>query len=456
MTFSDADQVYAYLNRFLNFERRVEPTEYRLDRMERLKLLLGRPDEAYRVVHVAGSKGKGSTATMIASILGASGRRVGLYTSPHLLSYTERIAIAGRPVADDILLPAAQELADAMEGERPDDFPGGEAPTYFELLTMLGFLCFRRAGCDDAVIEVGLGGRLDSTNVVRPTVCIVTPIELEHTELLGDTIAKIAAEKAGILKPGVSAFTSATRPEALAVLRERAAALGCPLVVLDEAVRLSELRLGRGGTECTLEPLQGPLAGQGKETALRISTPLIGAVQARNAACAALVAASLGCDLDAIRHGLERSRLRARFEIIDGSPPAVLDGAHTPDSIAASASDFATVFGRNGLLLFGCAKDKDPGAMAAALGSTFQEVIVTKPGTFKESDPEAIAQAFEGEGFTVERIDDTESAVAVAVARAEATGRPLLVAGSFYLCAVAAPALDRRADARLGLDSVPT
>ncbi len=357
MTFRDADEVYAYLNRFLNFERRLEPTEYRLDRMERLKALYGSPDEAYRVVHVAGSKGKGSTATMIASILRASGRRVGLYTSPHLLSFTERIAVDGLPVGDGILLPAAGELAAAMEGERPEDFPGGEAPTYFELLTMLGFLCFRRAGCDDAVIEVGLGGRLDSTNVVRPAACVVTPIELEHTELLGDTIPKIAAEKAGILKAGVPAFSSATRPEALAVIRERAAALGCPFVALDEAASLEGVTIGKDGTSFTLEPRAGwaapivssavPIHAADSLAAwmgLRARTPLIGRVQARNAAIASMVAAYLGCGRDDIERGLASARLRARFEILEGQPPAVLDGAHTRVSMGAAAADFNAFF----------------------------------------------------------------------------------------------------------------
>ncbi|MDX9899835.1 MAG: bifunctional folylpolyglutamate synthase/dihydrofolate synthase, partial [Spirochaetia bacterium] len=165
MIFNDADSVYAYLDRYLNFERKVKATEYRLDRMESLQRLFDYPDRAYRVVHVAGSKGKGSTATMLASIMKAAGKRVGLYTSPHLLSFTERIAIDGEPVTNDILLACAEELSSVMEHRTEDDFPGGESPTYFELLTMLGFLCFRKAGCSDAVIEVGLGGRLDSTNV---------------------------------------------------------------------------------------------------------------------------------------------------------------------------------------------------------------------------------------------------------------------------------------------------
>ncbi len=437
MRFSDPGDVYAYLNRFLNFERKLEPTEYRLDRMHRLRELFGRPDESYRVVHVAGSKGKGSTATMIAACLGAAGRRVGLYTSPHLLSFTERIAIGGVPVDDGTLLSCAAELAVTMDGEGPEDFPGGEAPTYFELLTMLGFLCFRKAGCDDAVIEVGLGGRLDSTNVVTPAACVITPIELEHTELLGGTIPLIAYEKAGIVKPGVPVFTSATRPDALAVIRARALELGSPLTVLDEAVSLEDVQVSAAGTSALAMWRDKSIFAAPME----LRTPMIGRVQARNAAVAAMVAGSLGVGEPAILRGIGSARLRARFEILSGDPVVILDGAHTEDSIRACAEDFSAIFPGGGHLLFGCAKDKPARPMAAALRPFFSSAIVTKPGTFKESDTADIEAAFAAEGFGVSRIDDTDEAIGTAMRRASAAGLPLLVTGSFYLCAAAASML---------------
>ncbi|MBU1080527.1 MAG: hypothetical protein KKB59_08550 [Spirochaetes bacterium] len=309
MIFSDPGEVYGYLDRFLNFERRLEPREYRLDRMSALKEMFGSPDEAYRVVHVAGSKGKGSTATMIASIITEAGGRTGLYTSPHLLSFTERIAVGGAPVDDETLCACARELSERMEREAPEDFPGGEAPTYFELLTMLGFLCFRAAGCTDAVIEVGLGGRLDSTNVVSPAACVITPIELEHTELLGDTIAKIAFEKAGIIKPGVPVFTSASRPEALAVIGAKAAECGSAITALDDAVELADCQISASGTRATALWRDASLF----DAPLEIRTPMIGRVQARNAALAAVVARSLGYSREAILGGIAKASLRARF-----------------------------------------------------------------------------------------------------------------------------------------------
>ncbi|OHD26932.1 MAG: hypothetical protein A2Y38_20995 [Spirochaetes bacterium GWB1_59_5] len=440
MTFNSANEVYAYLDRYLNFERKVEPTAYRLDRMQALKELFGRPDEGYRIIHVAGSKGKGSTAAMIASILQEAGCRVGLYTSPHLISFTERIAINGVPVDERTLFACAQEISDVMEHKTEVDFPGGETPTYFELLTMLGFLCFRRAGCTDAVIEVGLGGRLDSTNVVVPRLSIITPIELEHTDLLGTTIPEIAYEKAGIIKPGVPVFSSATRQEALNVFKARAAEQGTSLTILDDVAVITECYIDKQGTSARVRWYDEPRFGP----PLLLRTPMIGRVQARNAALAATVARSLGYNDETILGGLAKAKLRARFEIIPGDPVVILDGAHTADSIRACTDDFVRLFPAGGALLFGCAKGKSPRLMAEALREGFSEVLITKPGTFKESDPEEIEQAFKAEGFKTRRNDDTGSAIIEALNRASSRGIPLLITGSFYLCAAAAGIVDAR------------
>ncbi len=439
MIFRNADEVYAYLDKFLNFERKLEPKEYRLDRMQSLQELFGNPDSAYRIIHVAGSKGKGSTATMIASILGETESPVGLYTSPHLLSYTERIAIGGKPVDDAILLESARELVENFDPKSPGDFPGGETPTYFELLTMLGFLCFRRAACPSAVIEVGLGGRLDSTNVVTPVASVITPIELEHTELLGDTIRKIAGEKAGIIKRGVPSFTSAAKPDALEVIRAKARLEASELTVLDESALLGDVTIKKEGTRAVVEWKDSNFF----KKPLVLFTPMIGVVQARNAVLAALVTRSLGHSEEAILQGVSKAKLRARFEIIPGKPVVILDGAHTEDSIKACSAEFGHLFPRGGRLLFACAKGKPPRPMAAALRTRFAEVIVTRPGTFKESDPDEIASAFIDEGFKVTRIDDTVEAIGTALSIAEARDEPLLVTGSFYLCGAAAAIIDR-------------
>jgi len=438
MVFDNAEAVYLFLNQFLNFERKIAPTEYRLDRMHKLKADFAAPDEACPAYHVAGSKGKGSTATMLASIIGQRHRPVGLFTSPHLLSFTERIAIDGQNVSDQILLPAAAELAAGLQGQTPDDFPGGETPTYFELLTILGFLCFRKAGCLRSVIEVGLGGRLDSTNIITPLASLITPIELEHTELLGDTIPKIASEKAGIIKAGIPAFTSATRPEALAVFRQRAAELGSELFELDKEITFEQTRISREGSSAVAVFNSGNWPCR----QLELQVPVIGEVQLRNAALAALVALHSGYSESEIQRGLQNSRLRARFEIIPGSPTLILDGAHTADSVAACQRDFVELFPEGGVLLFGCAKDKNPRNLAAQFGSEISEVFITKPGTFKESDTGAIVAAFEEKGYKTTCIDQTAQAIAAAKRRAQELALPLLVCGSFYLCAEVAAGLE--------------
>ncbi|MBU0955948.1 MAG: hypothetical protein KKI09_11025 [Spirochaetes bacterium] len=437
MNFDCADDVYAFLNRFLNFERKLDPIEYRLDRMHKLKADFGKPDECCPLFHVAGSKGKGSTATMLASIIQQRDAPAGLFTSPHLLHFTERIAIGGRPVQDDVLLPAARILADGLQGMSPESFPGGEAPTYFELLTILGFLCFRLAGCKKAVIEVGLGGRLDSTNIIKPIASLITPIELEHTEILGATIPLIAAEKAGIIKAGVPAFTSAQRPEALEVMRRKADAEQSALYILDEEMKLSDISMSRTGSTATLECKDRSLLGD----PLRLQLPVIGQVQLRNAALAALAAAHAGYSRTEILAGLAASRLRARFEIIPGNPIIILDGAHTVDSVAACRRDFVELFPEGGVLLFGCAKDKKVQELAKQFGPEIKDVVLTRPGTFKESNLEAMTAAFGEQGYQAACIPETAQAINTAKDLARQRGLPLLVCGSFYLCAEVASGL---------------
>lgn len=426
--FKDADDVYRWLNLYLNFERKTDAKEYRLDRMRKLHHDFAYPDRAYRVIHIAGSKGKGSTSAMLESILRAGGLKTGLFTSPHFISFTERIAIDGIPVANDILLPAAKKLAEYMDGKKPEDFPGEENPTYFELLTILGFLCFRDAGIDIAIVEVGLGGRLDSTNVVEPELTAITGIELEHTDILGKTIAAIAAEKAGIIKEGVPVFTAAWKEDALEVIKATAKNSSAKLVTLDEVLKIEELRVDRSGSRFLAKTADAP--------PLRLQIAMHGEHQARNASLALIIARYLGFDDEVIRAALANVRLRARFEIMDRGSGIVLDGAHTTDSIEAAVKDFSLLFPGKGLLLFGCAADKNAASMAAILRQDFDSVIITKPGDFKESDLKKMEAAFLDEGFTVKCLENTEMAVREAVREALEKKLPLLVTGSFYLCAI--------------------
>jgi len=433
------EAVYARLLEFVNFEK-GQSVDFKFDRVRSLLFALGNPEAASPCLHVAGSKGKGSVSTMLARILEASGRKTGLYTSPHLIDFSERISRAGDALGDGFLLSAWDRLGPLVDGKRADEWPGGMEPTFFELATVLGFLAFVEAGMDAAVYEVGMGGRLDTTNVVSPEAIAITAIELEHTEFLGNTIGEIAFEKAGIVKPGVSAFTSATRPEALEVFRRVAAERNAPLRVLDEECSISELRVDRFGTEAVLSFRDRSIFPE----PLRVRTPVIGAVQARNAALAAMVAreSSFACPTEAVVAGLAAARIRARFEILPSEPAIVLDGAHTPESVALALESFRSIFPEGGVLVFACAHDKRHAQMALSLARGFSEVIVTKPGTFKQSDPSAVEASFRAAGFRTELVADTAEALEEGRRRSVESGKPFLVLGSFYLAAEAAKLFD--------------
>ncbi len=439
--FRTVQDIYEYFLSFVNAEK-GQAVEFKLDRMRDLAARLGRPEAASPCLHVAGSKGKGSVSTMLASILEASGRRTGLYTSPHILDFRERITRAGEFFPDGAYLAAMEELAPLVVGAGPGRFAGSELPTFFELATLLAFMVYRNQGCDATVYEVGLGGRLDSTNIVTPEASVITVIELEHTEFLGTTIPAIAGEKAGILKPGVPAFTGSRDPAALEVFRRIAAERACDLRVLGEECEIRNVRLTPSGTEAMVAYRDREVFPE----PVLLRTPLIGEAQAENAALAALTArlSSFRPSPEAVLRGIARASLPARFQILPGEPPVILDGAHTPASMAYTAEAFRRLFPGPGVLVFACAQDKRPVDMARVLSGRFRRAIVTRPGTFKKSDPETAAEAFEAEGIAVDRIPDTEEALRTGLERAVAEGVPLLVTGSFYLCAAALAAFRDR------------
>ncbi|MDH3224308.1 MAG: Mur ligase family protein, partial [Gemmatimonadota bacterium] len=223
---------------------RVEwKVEWGLERMEQALAALGDPHRAYRCLHVGGTNGKGSVASIWASVLRGAGRRAGLYTSPHLCSFRERIVVDGRPVAEDTLLDIARRLAPLISDLEV---------SFFEAATLLAFETFRQEGVEVAAIEVGLGGRLDATNVVHPEVTAITNVAMDHQDYLGETLDEIAREKAGIIKAGVPVVTAERRPGILAMFRERAEALGAPLTVVDPWEDVSDLRLGPQSTRFVL------------------------------------------------------------------------------------------------------------------------------------------------------------------------------------------------------------
>jgi len=421
---------------------------------------------------MAGSKGKGSVTSMVASVLEAQGLRAARYMSPHVSDFRERVSLGNSFFGEDVYCAAGDELRDLVERKLPAAKAAlfdpaaeeGEAPTYFELLTLFYFLCARAGKCDVMVVETGMGGRLDCTNVVDPLVSVITLIELEHTEWLGDTIAKIAGEKAGIIKPGKPAIVARQRAEALEVFQKRAAERNSPLHYFPDFASVDDIRLHRGGTDFSLGFREGwggaptvaaPTAAPGAASTaaggaglgaqpLRLSIPIPGIVQAENAgiAAAAVRIAFPEIGEDALRRGLAQAKIPARFEKISEDPPFVLDGAHTPESVALCAETFCSLYGEGGALLFSCAADKDVAAMAELLLPRFSHVIVTKPGNVRASRPEEIFRAFRaglsgsGASKTV-FAPDTADAVRQALELGRAKGLPVLCAGSFYLAAEA-------------------
>jgi dihydrofolate synthase/folylpolyglutamate synthase len=425
------EDVFAWAESFTNLEKGTLPFDkrnYRLDRMRRLLGLFDDPDSGIRIIHVAGTKGKGSTSTLLASILDAAGHRTGLYTSPHVTSPFERIAIAGEQSRPDLLVRLGREVRSVIDSLPPEGMPGHFAPTTFELYTLFAFLYFREAGCEEAIIETGIGGRLDATNVVMSVASVITPLDLEHMEILGDTIEQIAFEKAGIIKPGAPAFSGFQPPAAKQVLRDTAHSRGSSITFLDEELERLGTTLDARGTSFRLH-LRG-------DNPVEFRLSLLGEFQAENAAlaCLTLRRTRPEIQLDSYRDGLLAASLPGRMEVVGVDPPVVLDGAHTPLAISRLLDSFARIFPGEAVLLFGSVAGKRPREMASILAGRFPRIVISTPGTFKESNPEQVFEIFHGlnPGTVLEKWPEA----ALRRARKESGGiRPILVTGSFYMVA---------------------
>jgi dihydrofolate synthase/folylpolyglutamate synthase len=350
-----------------------------LGRMETLLGLLDDPQKALRFVHVAGTNGKGSTSAMLSSICSAAGYTVGLFTSPHLLRYNERIRVDGEEISDEDLLALLEEVRTAAAQLT-------EKPTEFEVLTALGFLYFFRRRCDIVVLEVGLGGRLDPTNVIpAPEVAVVTGIGLEHTEYLGDTVAKIAGEKAGIIKPGAWVVLYGQSWEAESVVRARCEACGCPLAVTDSEA---------------LHALSADLSGQSfsYRNHSDLSLRLIGTYQLRNAAVAldtvdALRARGWSIPEDAAARGLAAARWPGRFEVLRREPPVIVDGAHNPNGVEALAECLEQYLpGRKVTFVMGVMADKGFQQMLDLVAPLAKAFITVTPESTRALDSARLAE----------------------------------------------------------------
>jgi dihydrofolate synthase/folylpolyglutamate synthase len=426
------DEAEAWLEGLINLERTPSLRRVRLSLapIEGLLARVGEPQRGLRVVHVAGSKGKGSTALLAEAVLRAAGRRVGTFTSPHLVRWTERFRIDGREVPGEALAAAVTGLRPHVDALRA----GPEAPSFFDVTTAAAFRLFRDAAVDVAVVEVGLGGRLDSTNVVDPAVCCVTSIEREHTEVLGDTLAAIAAEKAGIAKPGVPLVTGRLPEEAAAVVEARARALGCPLARLGREIEAETLRDDVDGSSFRFR--DGALD-------LTLSLAAAGRHQVDNAALALASVSRLGgFEVEPLGKAAARAfagaALPGRIEICARAPTIVVDGAHTPASARALAATLARIPRRRSHLVLSVSAGKDLAAICAALVPEADTVTVTRAEAVRSLDPRVVAEAVRAVAGRAEVRVVPNPHLALRAAREGLGPEDLLCAsGSIYLAGIA-------------------
>ena len=393
-----------------------------LERTEALLHALGDPQDLFQGVHVAGTNGKGSVCAMLASVLQSAGYRVGLMPKPHLISYTERIQVDQRPIAEADFAALLTELQPVISKVAAELGP----PTEFEILTSAALYYFARAGIDLLVCEVGLGGRLDSTNVLDLGVSVITNIALDHTQHLGSTLEAIAAEKAGILKPDSIAITGA-QPPALAVIEAKARDQEIPLLRLGQEIEVDATDKLWAGVLATVTTPGG--------TYRDVRIPLLGLYQADNAALAVASIDALrsrGWDISdgALRDGLARTRWPGRLEVIDRDPIVLVDGAHNPAGLERSLAAVQKLAkGRPLVIVFGAMRDKDLPSMLALLRTVNAPVIFSRIGWHRAAEPAVLAEQFQGQSDTAE-----SSAEALSHAR-ERAGRDgiVFVCGSLYL-----------------------
>ncbi len=381
---------------------------------------LDRPQEAFKSVLIGGTNGKGSTAATLASILTASGRCTGLFISPHLTKFSERFLVDGQPLADEVITATLKDIKPVAEAL---------GATFFEIVTALGCVLFSQTEVDTAVMEVGLGGRFDATNVLEPSLSIITGVSRDHTKILGETVGEIARDKAGIMRTGKLCLTGA-QGDALTVLREEAARVGATLWAVGEELGVEVNNLGWRGLELEVKSPHGRCT---------LHTPLIGSHQARNVALAAVAGAILGAEGDAIERGVRATRWPGRLEPIAYQDRTfLLDGAHNPEAAAALARAVRELGVERTSLVFGVGVDKEIAEVVAGLEPITRNVILTRARLSpRAAEPEALKAYWH---VPTVLADGPEEAVERALEHTP-PGEVVLVAGSLYLVGEVRPLL---------------
>lgn len=426
------DEALAYLKTFINYEVRqrisYDPEHFNPKTFDVFLQSLGAPHRAFPSVLIAGSKGKGSTAAMVASILSQAGLRTGLFTSPHLVTIRERTQINRQPISRADFAALVSELRGHMEATDHAQKP--RFRTFFELTTALSFLYFARRQVDLAVVEVGLGGRLDTTNVLTPEVAVLTPIGLEHTHILGNTLAAIAREKAGIIKPRSHVISAAQEPEVVEVFEKRCQSQQAALQLAGRDFEWHVVHSSLGGNRLHF-------AGCGRHLH-NVEVPLLGRHQAANAAVALAVAAQLcehGWPLSEqhLRQGLANVQWEGRLEILHRAPWVILDAAHTVESARCLVQTLRELFpNKQSFLILALAADKNVSDILGTLAPVAHEAIATRFCNPRACDPQRLSEQLRGLGVPTRIAPDPGAALTLAQTHAQPSDL-ICITGSLML-----------------------
>lgn len=401
-----------------------------LERTRELLAKLGNPERELRFVHVAGTNGKGSTCSMTANVLLKAGYKVGLYTSPYIVRFNERMCVNGEPIADE-------ELAELVQIIKPFADAMSDKPTEFELITAIAFLYFKRHNCDIVVLEVGMGGRLDSTNVIEQSVVsVITGIAIDHTSVLGNTVEEIAAEKAGIIKKGCPVVYGGRDDAAFAVINSKASELSCKVV----RTRLDTL--GINSMDVT-----GTSFDYGELKDIRLS--LCGSYQPENASTVIEIVDQLNkrgfkVGEDALRAGLSTARWRARFELLSDYPIAIFDGSHNLQGVTAAANSAKRFFGNTRtIVLMGVLADKEWEKMTEIISGFAYEFVCVTPDSPRALASDVLADKVRSLDINAYSAKSIADGVAIAYVEAKRLGLPLVMLGSLYMYGDVSSALEK-------------
>jgi dihydrofolate synthase/folylpolyglutamate synthase len=429
------DYLYSFVDYSLKHISELARAEFNLDRMFALMRELGNPQEKYPIIHIAGTKGKGSVAAFCAVALKAAGYKTGLYTSPHLWDYTERVQINGAPISHEQLIELVEQVKPAV----------AKIPklTTFEITTAIGLLAFAKNEVRAAVVEVGLGGRLDATNIVTPNVSVITSLSYDHMAVLGNTLAEIAAEKAGIIKEGIPVVSAPQAKEALGVVQRVAKQKHCPLTLVGKDVKFERLGSSLDGQSLRLSsfhfPPQQPLS-------IDLTIPLLGVHQVENAAiaCTALKRSGIPISDEAIQNGFAHVKWPARFEVLRRQPPVVIDSAHNRDSARRLRETLDEYFPEIPVVLIFCAlEDKDISGILEELKPRLECVVATRADHPRAPSAEWMAGQARKADISVEAIAPVAKALDRALELAGAQ-KLVLAAGSVAFAGEVSAAWQKR------------